>query len=352
MSNNTLPKKHYNIAIDALRILAILAVIMIHSTTQTLQITHYAINTTPLVLFLNQISRFAVPLFFLISGFVLELSYRDNFTYARYIKRRTSRILVPYIFWSFFYSILIHKTSLSLSFITTLLLGNAEYHLYFIPTLIIFYAIFPFLHKNYRIISQKKILIPILIGELLLLAYDYYINTFALPDIFRVAILNFGVFLIGIITSHHETKLFTFIQKGKYTIAILLSIFTGGIYYESKYYYLTKQNLTAIYSQYRPLIYLYTLLLGGFLFYVFNRGSMPRKLILTLSKLSFFVFFIHVELLEIYQNTIGQKLFIITHTQIAQQLWYDIAVFILISIISFTCAYIIHKIPHLNKITG
>src|SRR5579872_6838550 len=137
-------KPPYNPAVDLLRILAILAVVFIHTTTRTLEASRYNIPTLSWTLFLNQIFRFAVPMFFLISGFVLELNYNSKIEYKIYAKKRVSKIFVPYVFWSFFYFLFVypvwHFSVFSLSFIYILITGNSSYQLYFIPVLIIFYA--------------------------------------------------------------------------------------------------------------------------------------------------------------------------------------------------------------------
>ena len=69
-----------------MRAIAILAVILIHTTTRTLEATHYNLTSYPWTLLLNQVSRFAVPLFFLISGFVLELSSVNDINYLEFLK--------------------------------------------------------------------------------------------------------------------------------------------------------------------------------------------------------------------------------------------------------------------------
>lgn len=83
-------QKQYVKAIDALRVVSILAVVLIHTTTRTIETTHNNLTDFPFTLFLNQIARFAVPLFILISGFVLELNYQNHANYFAYLKKRLS----------------------------------------------------------------------------------------------------------------------------------------------------------------------------------------------------------------------------------------------------------------------
>src|SRR5258706_27456 len=61
-------QKKRDLAIDSLRTISILAVVLIHTTTRTLEASGYDLNSFSLTLILNQLSRFAVPLFFMISG--------------------------------------------------------------------------------------------------------------------------------------------------------------------------------------------------------------------------------------------------------------------------------------------
>lgn len=145
-------------AIDAMRSIAIFAVVLIHTTSRTLEFFQYDLNGHLITLFLNQISRFAVPSFFLISGFVLELNHHTDINYWQYFKKRASRILVPYLAWSALYYFLIYRSDPD-SFIKALLTGSASYQLYFIPSLIIFYLAFPFFHKLYKVIANKWVLI-------------------------------------------------------------------------------------------------------------------------------------------------------------------------------------------------
>lgn len=333
--------KKYNPALDALRVVSILAVILIHTSTRKLEVTHYDLVHVPWTLLLNQISRFAVPLFFMISGFALELSYSSKINYFTYLKRRANRILIPYVFWSFIYYFFIYRQH-SDDFFSALLAGSASYQLYFIPSLIIFYAIFPILHKFYEILSNKYVLTVLFVIQVFILNYDYQFHTSPFPYLVAVALFNYFVFVIGMVAAHHHEDLMKL--AGKWKFALIPSLAFAGylVFNEGFSTYLKTYNYLAFYSQWRPSILLYTILSGLVFYYLFSK--MNFKFIKQLSDLSFFVFFIHVIILETIWSYIG--------IHIVGNYWFDAFFFVSTASLSFIIAYLIRKIPYLAKLTG
>ena len=328
-------------ALDAMRVIAILAVVLIHTSTRILEVTHYDLNTFGFDLFLNQISRFAVPLFFLISGFALELSFNSHGSYLIFFKKRISKILVPYLFWSTIFYLFIY-TKHGEDFLHALIDGSSSYQLYFIPALLIFYFLFPLVHKFYKLLSNKWVFITLGIIELLLLRQDYYIKALPINYSIRIALLNFFVFLVGIIASRNINFILKLGNKLKLLLVPLIIYFGFYIFNEGKAMYFKIWNIDAIYSQWRVSILIYTLLLAVFLYYIFTKMSF--KIFHTLSNLSFFVFFVHTFILElIWKLVLGYNLL---------NPWLYILFFLSVSSISFSFAYLIHKVPALQKLTG
>ena len=342
-------KKHYNPAIDLLRIIAILAVILIHTTTRTLELSSYHLDQVPLSLFLNQISRFAVPLFFLISGFVLELNYPFHATYFTYLKKRFNRILIPYILWSTIYYFFVY-TSHKGDFFEALMKGDASHQLYFIPTLLIFYLLFPLIHRYYHLFARRWVVAILGLFQLIFLYQDYYVHPLSFFNPINIALLNYYVFFLGIIASHHQELIMAFIKKWAYVLVIASTAMGGFIFFEGRNLYFKTHNYLSFYSQWRPSVFFYTVFLTSTLSYFLSRVKLSPN-IKKLSNLSFFVFFIHIIVLEVIWHTIGISLFQHDHHTI-QQPWYDPLYFILVATSSFSLAYIAHKIPRLSKLTG
>ncbi len=140
--------------------IAILCVLLIH----TLAIIPKIYTTQPLNLltfFIDQASRVSVPLFLMVSGYGLTKSYeqKKKSLYALLLQR--FKALVPsYIFWTFA-TILILLFTLEWTYPgwppplwEQVLLGHADYHLYFVPIILQLYLLFPVLYTCIRKVPQ------------------------------------------------------------------------------------------------------------------------------------------------------------------------------------------------------
>lgn len=344
-------QKQYVKAIDALRTISILAVLLIHTTTRTIETTHNDLNNFPWTLFLNQIARFAVPLFILISGFVLELNYDYHANYRSYIKKRVSRIFIPYLFWSLIYYYFVYANNHD-SLAKVILTGDASYQLYFIPTLAIFYFIFPLLHKFYKYISNKFVLAGLGVTQLCLLSTDYFVKEFKFADPVRITLLSFFFFIAGMVAARNKNKIIEAVKKYKYlllTTTILLGVY---VFVEGKLGFQISDSYLSFYSQWRPSVFFYTFIVFSVLFYVFDKSRLQFAIVERFSKLSYLVFFIHVIVIEIIWKYFGQNLFNLLSGSGFGKIIFDPIFFLIVTTVSFGLAYLIHKIPKLSKITG
>jgi surface polysaccharide O-acyltransferase-like enzyme len=148
---------------DALKAIAIIAVILIHTITawashyQTPNTWQYNVN-----LIINQLLRFSVPLFVALSGYGLAKGYPDGVG-LNYFWRRCIKILPPFLFWSTIFYILnlLYPNFIGINYlgqpaVKTILLGRADYHLYFVPMIFGLYLVYPillFLVKKFPLFS-------------------------------------------------------------------------------------------------------------------------------------------------------------------------------------------------------
>ena len=328
-------------AIDVMRLLAILAVVLVHTTTKTLNATGYDLNAYWWPLLLNQISRFAVPMFFLISGFVLELNYGHHPDYLSYLKKRLSKILVPYLFWSLIYYFFVYQGNLA-PLSTVLLWGGAAYQLYFIPALMIFYLIFPLFHRLYKILAHPLVLLVLGAVQVRILYQDYFVRDLPYPFPISIALMAFYVFIIGMVASHYQKQLMEGIKKWFWALAPLTIGLALGIFWQGWQRYFMTWNIHAFYSQWRPSVMFYSISLSAVLYYLFSVSKRFQKQIPALSGLAFFVFFFHLIPLELLWRQIGT----------VQAWWYDPMFFLATAAASFGVGYLSHKIPYLSKLTG
>lgn len=155
-------KRSYLPQLDIVRAIGIMAVIMIHATSSI--VVNYDHNAAiyPLYVFLNIFPKFVVPIFIFLSGFVLFYNYIDKpftlKTLGTFYKKRISKILIPFFFFSFFFWAIRRYSAYGFTDISTfigyfhswrflqlLLIGKTYAHLYFIVIIIQFYAIAPFM---------------------------------------------------------------------------------------------------------------------------------------------------------------------------------------------------------------
>ncbi len=91
---------------DLLRCVAAIAVIAIHVLAPYRhEVDAIPFNEWATAIAVNGISRWAVPVFIMISG-ALMLSDRRPFNAEYYVKRRLGKVLIPFIVWSLFYAYL------------------------------------------------------------------------------------------------------------------------------------------------------------------------------------------------------------------------------------------------------
>jgi peptidoglycan/LPS O-acetylase OafA/YrhL len=138
-------------ALDALRGVAILAVVALHVTFDYLRQAPLPSRVGTVMLALHLLTGFAVPLFVALSTASLSLGHsgvvRTAGDYGAFLAVRARRILPPYLAWSLVMiardhpSALFHPTTVAFLLLT----GGAHYHLYFVPLVCQLYVLWPLL---------------------------------------------------------------------------------------------------------------------------------------------------------------------------------------------------------------
>lgn len=131
--------------LNYLRFGSILLVILLHSAKQFVtNAGYYHLPSYKVMLAVNEITRAGVPLFFMISGYLLLQDPRTLECISFY-RRRLSRILIPLTIWNLLYGVYYGMSPVTI-FEHGINQGCA-YHLWFLYTLLGIYLITPFLKR-------------------------------------------------------------------------------------------------------------------------------------------------------------------------------------------------------------
>ncbi|MCB9813256.1 MAG: acyltransferase [Pseudomonadales bacterium] len=162
---------------NTIRGLAIIAVIFLHILAYLPGI--YNSNQQILYISLDQFARFCMPAFIILSGYGLATKYESKkINYWKFFKTRILKLIPLYLVWSIF-SILIINSIPTWSFgnqpkslLVQLLIGQADYQLYFLPVIFQLYAIFPVIWFHRK--NLKLILFIALFAQIILYIYFYF----------------------------------------------------------------------------------------------------------------------------------------------------------------------------------
>lgn len=143
--------------IDLLRVFSILLVIVLHG------IGGYYFDVTnvgrPLwycVGYANELCRTGVPLFFMMSGFLLLRKPIENI--AAFYKHRFLKIVVPFLLYDLFYYLFLPSGERSIrGFVTELCVTGSAYHLWFIYSILALYLFAPFISRLLASLNEKAV---------------------------------------------------------------------------------------------------------------------------------------------------------------------------------------------------
>jgi len=297
-------------SLDLFRLLAALGIIIIHISYQS----HPLLNTIGyhqwiITNAMGWLFIWGTPVFIMISGSLL-LSSSTALSPGLFYKKRASKLLLPFLFWSLTYFILkYHHFDLSL-FLSEMLGNGTYYHLYFLNALVGLYLLTPLI-KHYLPPSQLKYLVPLL----LLLSAVYHFSTvfmgwIKVNNILIWYIPYLGYYLAGWWLSHPLNPKFI-----KLFLLVPIAISFISIYFSRQLVFVFSD-----YDQGRILVNrlsLTTMILSLFIFkliYSLNitRPVLQQKL-LFLSDKSFGVYLIHPLIIFLLLQTSVIQYFQVVH---------------------------------------
>lgn len=137
--------------LDFIRCLAIILVITLHAMTPILTNTaFYQTKSWYFCMLVDPLNRAGVPLFFMISGYLM-LSRPSTEQTVKFYKKNLPKLIIPLVSWNLIYCIVANfRDNLRINpttFLQQLLNQGASYHMWFVYTLLGIYLICPFLRR-------------------------------------------------------------------------------------------------------------------------------------------------------------------------------------------------------------
>lgn len=151
-------KAERNLYLDFLKGIAIIGVFIIHVNALTFN----EENLTIFSLFFDSFSRFAVPFFFGVLGYMTVIRYIHVDSWKKFYQRKLFYIVVPYFLWSFLYFFVptvypFIAERHGKETIWVILLGYSEVHLYFMVPYLTFILLTPLVIKAIKKFQKKTI---------------------------------------------------------------------------------------------------------------------------------------------------------------------------------------------------
>ncbi len=292
--------------LDFIRVFAIITVIGLHCICDYyVAPENYGKDLWYILSFANEFFRIGVPLFFMISGFLL---LNNPIPDAKaFYKRRLSKILIPFIFYDIFYFLFFtwlygYEFSVSRFFRELIGIGSA-YHLWFIFSIAFMYLMIPFLKIIVDKCSEKMLFFALLIITFQS-TLKPFINLFLKSEAFGNSFLHLtedgmigylGYLLAGYLLGRHKfskksTALVIVLGAGFFLITPIISTYS-----------VTHGSDFVMHGGYSLNHYLE----AAAVFLIFKSlFKKPSKVVYALSSVSFGAYFIHVFVLEIIKLTV------------------------------------------------
>ncbi|MCR4324410.1 MAG: acyltransferase family protein [Candidatus Curtissbacteria bacterium] len=352
------------VSVGFIRTIAIVGVISLHVTDALVNPTNYFGGVSWwLGNFINSLSRSAVPLFIMLSGFLI-LDPTKNYSFPKMVNKSFFRIAIPLVFWSIFYFLWRQRwwgELISPEYIIQSVFKGSLFHLYFLLIIIGLYLIAPLLRKNLNkapLIDKKRFLIlSFLFGFLITAASYTFPATGILINAFTLFSLYIGYFLAG--DYLRNTRLS--IRKAIFSISLILCLWLLTSFLNFWNRELLLQDIRFFWSEANgqyfgdylsPNVILMSLLIFQLLINI-DKFLAPLKekaffIIKHFSATAFGIYLIHPLIIDLLDHFANMAIHLIT-----SNLWlYMIKKILYVFLISHFIVWILSRIPLVKRIFG
>ncbi len=299
MENKVVKKSSRTVYLDVLRVYALVAVVLNHCFGYYDTVKWQGTVVYYIDIILNSVTRFNVPIFFMVSG-ALILNEEKNLSVAYTIRKRIKKIMIPFVVWYVIYIIIhcIYTGDNILYQIGAAVISVRGYagHLWYMYCLIIMYLITPLIMCF--IIQAKDEHIHLLLTLWLIFSVivpfvQHFFPILQLPEYVNLNLLGgyWGYYILGYELSKRQirfSKSFEIILIG-FTWAITAILYA----YDKKYIDSASSYFHGFLS---PNIVLFSISIFLLLKKIYETKKLSdkiNKIIIHISKLSFGIYLVH-----------------------------------------------------------
>lgn len=351
--------------IELLRGFAILAVMAIHVTGRSMNIGDFS---SPMLIFrtIMAFSEFAVPLFFIISGFTLSMKFHDDHSLASFYTKRFNNIVPPYIVFSLLYMMFyvyyfkVSPNQLRLDdMLIKLLTARASLHLWYFRIIFQFYLFYP-LMKN-LLHKCKNHLLALLTASIMIQIVwicscgpieKFLVQSINPPFLVYLSYHSFlsyvSYFMVGMYTYYNYDKVLSLCSAQKfnyYIIAFIVCIAATKSYYRINDLLFEKfpllSNLTIFYTC------AVAMLLLKLSVHLKSMNTAWVRILFRCGQYSFGIYLIHVSIILMTERQLMKYLSV----DIYQWYYYPICFFIT-AVLSLPLTYLISLMPYHAVLIG
>ncbi|WP_423188908.1 acyltransferase [Alkalibacterium sp. f15] len=280
---------------DILRGLAIIAVIIIHITSSTIDGAKNE-STLNVVVFFNQLSRFAVPIFLILSGWGLTVSKKYKMGYLSFLKSQLSKIILYYVSWSVVYYLYTAESLSIVAMIKGMIFGTTYFHLYYVPLIIIFYIVYPFIYKYAKLNN-------FLLASFIVTILSQYAAVVTNIEIFNSALNIFNwlfYFVFGIWFANDFNTKVVIIKKHT---RLLLSLFvvTASIVFAEAYITFDTLGKGVSTTSTRPTVMVLSIIFFMMIISFEWKNNLFKRAMLKISKVSYGMYLSHALILAVFK---------------------------------------------------
>ncbi|GAA4883177.1 acyltransferase [Ferrimonas pelagia] len=241
---------------------------------------------------INALSRWAVPIFMMISGALL-LSSNKPFDARHYLKRRLGKVVIPFVAWSLIYAgisgALANDPQITVQAIVDAPANPTWYHLWFFYDFIPLYFVIPLLAPLLKAMNEEQI--KILLAGWLTLTCMHFLKV---PSFLREPLVLFiGYLVLGWYLFNRDNRSQLPLWLGLGISAAVINLL--GSYWASDH----KGAYSALFMGYKSIN---TVVIGAMLFvlaqsYAERLGAALRRIVTSISTYSLGIYLIHPLLL-------------------------------------------------------